>query len=201
MTGLSIHALLCDIDGVVRHWPDMAAIEAAHGLPAGLLAATAFADKRLTPAITGQVTDAQWRSGVAAALARDYGPTVARMAVEQWTALTPRVDEEVVDLLRRTRLSMPVALVSNATSRLEQDLRRQGIDDIADFVVNSSALGFAKPDPRVFHAAARTVGAAVAECLYIDDTAGHVAAARALGMPAVRFRGIEDLRDALSAVS
>jgi putative hydrolase of the HAD superfamily len=201
MTGLSIHALLCDIDGVVRHWPDMADIEIAHGLPAGLLAATAFADKRLIPAITGVATDAQWRADVATALARDYGRTLARAAVERWSALLPRVDEEVADLLRRTRRSMPVALVSNATSRLELDLRRQGIDDIADFVVNTSALGFAKPDPRVFHAAAQAVGAAVTECLFIDDTAGHVAAARALGMPAVRFRGIEDLRDALSAVS
>ena len=115
-----------------------------------------------------------------------------------WNALLPRVDRELADLLRRTRQSMPVALVSNATSRLEEDLVNQGIDDIADFVVNTSRLGFAKPDPRVFHAAAGTVGVPPHRRLFVDDTPTHVAAARALGMPAVHFRTIADLVDGLA---
>jgi putative hydrolase of the HAD superfamily len=197
MTGLEIHAVLCDVDGVVRHWPSMAEIEAAHGLPAGVLAATAFAAERLIPAITGFATDAEWRAGVTAALARDHGISAAEGAVADWSALLPPVDAEVVDLLRRTRETMPVALVSNATTRLEVDLKNQGIEDIADFVVNTSHLSFAKPDLRVFHAAARTVGVDPTHCLFIDDTPGHVAAARTLGMPAVHFRTFADLRDAL----
>ena len=197
MTGLKIHAVLCDVDGVVRNWPSMAEIEAQHGLPTGVLAATAFADERLLPAITGAATDAQWRADVTAALARDHGISAAEGAVAAWSAVLPPVDAEVVDLLRRTRETMPVALVSNATSRLEDDLKNQGIEDIADFVVNTSRLGFAKPDPRVFQAAARTVGIDPTRCLFVDDTPGHVAAARALGMPAVHFRTFADLRDAL----
>jgi putative hydrolase of the HAD superfamily len=193
----AVEALLCDIDGVVRHWPSMSELEFACGLPDGVLAATAFAEERLVPAVTGAVTDRRWRAGVAAALARDHGVAAAEAAVAAWSALRPRVDAEVVDLLRRTRERMPVALVSNATSRLEEDLRDQGIDDIADFVVNSSRLGFAKPDPRVLQAAALAVGVAPERCLFVDDTAGHVTAARALGMRAVCFRAAGDLRDAL----
>ncbi|WP_212747356.1 hypothetical protein [Streptomyces montanus] len=34
-------AVLCDIDGVLRHWPAADAIERAQGLPAGALAAAA----------------------------------------------------------------------------------------------------------------------------------------------------------------
>ncbi|MBR7833987.1 HAD-IA family hydrolase [Actinospica durhamensis] len=197
MTGTKIQAVLCDVDGVVRHWPSMAEIEAAHGLPTGVLSATAFAAERLIPAITGGTTDPQWRADVTAALARDHGISAAEGVVAAWSAVLPPVDAEVVALLRRTRERMPVALVSNATTRLEDDLRNQGIEDIADFVVNTSHLGFAKPDPRVFQAAARTVGVDPTHCLFVDDTPGHVAAARALGMPAIHFRTFTDLRDAL----
>ncbi len=151
-------------------------------------------------AVLDQVTDPQWRSRVQANLATAPGATAAAAAaaVAAWSALLPRVDRELADLLRRTRQSMPVALVSNATSRLEEDLVNQGIDDIADFVVNTSRLGFAKPDPRVFHAAAGTVGVPPHRCLFVDDTPTHVAAARALGMPAVHFRTIADLVDGLA---
>ena len=63
-------ALLCDIDGVLRLWPKdgMAGVDRAHGLPEGTLAATAFHPDLLLPAITGRVSDVQWRESVAEAL-------------------------------------------------------------------------------------------------------------------------------------
>lgn len=66
-------AVLCDVDGVLRHWPAATEIEHAHGLPAGALAAAAFAPARIHPAITGEITDEQWRSAVAADLANSCG--------------------------------------------------------------------------------------------------------------------------------
>src|SRR5882724_6971438 len=73
MTQSPYDAVLCDIDGVLRHWPPARDLEQAHGLPAGAFAAAAFAPARLQPAITGQVTDEQWRSTVVADLAENYG--------------------------------------------------------------------------------------------------------------------------------
>ncbi|MFD6550768.1 hypothetical protein [Streptomyces sp. NPDC058398] len=55
-------AVLCDVDGVLRHWPADTEIEHAHGLPAGSLSAAAFAPARIHAAITGEITDEQWRS-------------------------------------------------------------------------------------------------------------------------------------------
>lgn len=115
-------AVLCDVDGVLRHWPSDDALEAAHGLAPGAFAATAYAPRRLLPAITGAVSDEQWRASVAAGLV-DEGhcatPAAARAVVAQWSATRPRVDENVVALLQLAREIVPVALVSNATSRLE----------------------------------------------------------------------------------
>lgn len=192
-------AVLCDIDGVLRHWPPAGDLELAHGLPPGTLAAAAFAPGRLLPAITGRITDEQWRASVEAAIAEACGsPATARSAVAAWSDQLPAVDAEVAALLRTARRSRTVVLVSNATTRLERDLQRQGLDDIADAVVNTSRIGYAKPDPRVYAIAAQRAGAPVHQCLFIDDTAANIAAARDLGMPAVHYRQPSDLRDALT---
>jgi putative hydrolase of the HAD superfamily len=193
-------AVLCDIDGVLRHWPSDDALEQAHGLTPGAFAATAYAPQRLLPAITGEVSDEQWRASVAVGLV-DEGHcatlAAARAVVAQWTSTRPRVDENVLALLQMARGVMPVALVSNATSRLEADLADLGLAEFADDVVNTSRIGCAKPDPRVFEHAARHVGVPVERCLFIDDTWEHVESALGLGMSAVHFHEAADLEEAL----
>src|SRR4051795_9954523 len=100
MPDLPYDAVLCDIDGVLRHWPAADSLEHVHGLPSGALAAAAFAPARLHPAITGGVTDEQWRSAVATDLAASCGSTEqAHAAVGAWSELIPEIDQEVVALL------------------------------------------------------------------------------------------------------
>jgi putative hydrolase of the HAD superfamily len=199
MTARPYDAVLCDIDGVLRHWPAADDIETSHGFPTGTLAKAAFAPSRLHPAITGEITDEQWRSAVAADLAEICGSTErAHAAVADWSDLVPLVDHEVASLLAQARTVATVALVSNATTRLERDLAQQGLDDLADTVVNTSRVGLIKPDPRVYLLAAERVGTPVHRCLFIDDTAANVTAAREVGMAALHYRQIEDLRSVLA---
>ena len=193
-------AVLCDVDGVLRHWPGEGALEQAHGLAPGVFAATAFAPHRLLPAITGEVTDEQWRASIATGLV-DEGhcatPAQARSAVAQWTSTRGRLDEDVLALLQLAREIVPVALVSNATTRLEADLEDLGLAEFAADVVITARLGFAKPDLRVYEHAARLVGVPVERCLFVDDTWENVEAAREAGMSAVHFHESADLEDAL----
>lgn len=199
MPAQPIDAVLCDIDGVIRHWPAQDALEDAHGLPRGALAAAAFAPRRLLPAITGEVTDEQWRSAVAADLATVCGSADrAGAAVAAWAGLVPLVDPEVVALLASVREVAAVALVSNATTRLEPDLDRQGLSGVADAVVNTARIGVAKPDPRVYRIAAERLGTVTGRCLFVDDTEANVAAARREGMTALHYRRPEDLRAVLA---
>lgn len=195
-------AVLCDVDGVLRHWAPLDALDLDHGLPLGTFVAAAFAPERLIPAITGLVTDEEWRENVAAALAAACGSSrIARAVMTAWSEHAATVDTEVAALLRLARRSMPVALVSNATTRLEQDLEKLGLADVADVVVNTSRIGYAKPDARVYVEAAQLVGVPVHQCLFVDDTAANVAAARELGMPALHFRRFTDLLDALTGLT
>lgn len=192
-------AVLCDIDGVLRYWPSAHDLEHAHGLPAGTLAAAAFAPSRLQPAITGQVTDEQWRSAVAEDLAAYGSLQQARAAVTAWSALLPAIDTEAVALLTAARDVAPLALVSNATTRLEEDLDRQGLAGLANIVVNSARIGVAKPNHRIYVIAAQRIGVPPHRCLFIDDTAANVTAAQDVGMTAIHYQQIKDLRQALGA--
>lgn len=180
-------------------WPADNEIEHAHGLPAGSLAAAAFAPARINPAITGEITDEQWRSAVAADLADTCGSYKrARASVTAWSDRAPSVDLELVALLTRVREVARVALVPNGTTRLEQDLARQGLGSLAHTVVNTARIGIAKPDPRVYRIAAERVGATTERCLFVDDIAANVTAARETGMTGLHYRRIDDLRAALT---
>ncbi|TDC12791.1 HAD family hydrolase [Streptomyces sp. 8K308] len=198
MTVPPFEAVLCDVDGVLRHWPSLDEIERANGLPLGAVAAVALTGPLAEAAITGRTTDEQWRAAVVTELAAAHGSSErAAAAVAAWSAVLPRVDDEVVALLTGLRGVVPVALVSNATTRLEADLARLGLAEVADAVVNTSALGFAKPDLRVYAAAAERVGVPPARCLFVDDTEANVVAAREAGMTGLHFRTAADLRGAL----
>jgi putative hydrolase of the HAD superfamily len=118
--------------------------------------------------------------------------------VAAWSRLEPAIDEQGVALLALARQQVRVVLVTNATTRLEQDLRRRGLLGLADAIVNSSRVGVAKPDPRIFQIAAARAGAIPARCLFADDSAAHVAAAQAAGMTAIRYTSHQDLARALA---
>jgi len=186
--------LLVDLDGVIRHWrqPD-APIEIAHGLPIGSIKKAAFASNQLALAITGQISDEEWRSRVAEHLAENYRVPTAAQAVEQWSAQPVEIDQRVLSLLRVCESVARIVLVTNATSRLASDLQSTGIANHFSAVINSSEVGFAKPEAAFFHAALSQVQAMPGQALFIDDTLANVEAAGNLGIRAHRFVGYNEL--------
>lgn len=178
-------AILVDFDGVLRFWPESdEAIEAAHGLPRGCIRAVAFARERLDPALTGQVTDQAWRTGVASALVQQFGPGGGQ-AVADWSKGVGAIDWPTLSLLRKA--TERLVLVTNATSRLRSDLAVLGLSDVFSAVVNSSEIGVRKPDPRCFAHALEAAGVTAGEALYIDDTQANVVVAAGMGIRSHHF--------------
>lgn len=72
MRHTTIRAILTDFDGVLRHFPKErdAAIEYEFHLPPGILSKTAFQTGLLYSAVTGQITDEQWRSSIVDSLSK-----------------------------------------------------------------------------------------------------------------------------------
>ena len=184
--------LITDLDGVLRRWDPaiLSSAEARHGLPAGALRDAVLDDREgLLAVTTGRVSDRHWRDGIAQRLQAKYGPGAVE-AVRDWSRPAGEVNDAVLALLRRERRrGRVVAILSNATDRLGEDLRRLGLDMEVDAVVNSSVLGAAKPDPQVFRRTAQALNVAVDECLFVDDSPLNTEAASLLGMTAHHYIG------------
>lgn len=193
-------AVLCDLDGVLRTWePDFVAeLEQRYGVPEGTLLATAYGPEVLQPAVTGEVSDDEWRRNVAAALLPTYGMDVATGLVADWSTPVGAVDEQVRELLAEVRSSgVRVGICANGTTRVEQDIAALGLADDVDAVVSSAALGVAKPEPAYYFAAALMLGVEADRCLFVDDTQVNVDVAKAVGMRAHLYENVNGLREAL----
>lgn len=189
MTDQQIRGLLCDFDGVVRLWPAhvVASAEDAAGLPRGSIHDTAFAADLLPLAVTGCISDEAWREEVADRLQAAYPEADASGAVADWSASPGVINQPLLDLLRQRRV--PVALITNATTRLPHDLAALGLAGEFDHVINSSVVGVAKPDLGIFAAALQALALPADRVLFVDDDARHVAAAASLGIASYQFQG------------
>ncbi|PZF97934.1 HAD family hydrolase [Micromonospora deserti] len=187
-------AVLCDLDGVLRHFDHavQAEIEARFGLP---LMRTAFDPTLIGPATLGLITEQEWTESVALALGGDER---AKRAVAEFIAVPFVVDDQVRALLAKARQRVPLVLVTNATDTLDEHLDRIGLTHFADAVVSSAKVGVAKPDQRIYEIAAELAGAAPERCLFVDDRLENVQAARALGMAGVHYRTVADLAAVLT---
>lgn len=193
--------LVLDLDGVLRLWDPaiIADAERDTGLPVGSLERAVFGNVvRLNRAVTGAITDEQWRQEISMELEASCGPG-AREAVEQWSGPAGHVDYEVLAIVRRERSRRTVALFSNATTRLGSDLIRLGLTGEIDVVFNSSSLGVAKPSPGAFAAVLVGLGAAPGECLFVDDTVANTQSAARLGFRAHHYTGAPALEEFIAS--
>ncbi len=113
-----------------------------------------------------------------------------------------RLFADVTDTLQRLRRQgYSIAVASNFDGRLRPILAGLGLEALVDEVLISSDLGFSKPNPQFYTAAAERLGAG--DCrrlLMIGDTyEGDVAAARQSGWDARHL--VRDRPDALAELT
>jgi epoxide hydrolase-like predicted phosphatase len=111
------------------------------------------------------------------------------------------VREAMVERARRLRAAgVRTALVTNNAREFRERWRALlPADELFEHVVDSSEVGVRKPDPAIFRIAlARLGGPAPERTLFLDDFEGNLAAARGLGLRALRVA--EDPASALAAL-
>ena len=108
-----------------------------------------------------------------------------RAAADRRFELVPDARRVVVELARRLR----VGIVTNGIPELQRrKLAALEVDSELEHVVVSGALGFGKPDPRIFQHALRLFQAPARACLMVGNSLEHdVAGACAAGIRAVWF--------------
>jgi len=126
-------------------------------------------------------------AGVAAATAWDPALAVAKLATEQlpresdiyhWTM--PGLRQKLQAILDAGFL---LGSASNNDDALEAQLTSVGVADLFSTLKDSGAEGVSKPDPELLWRAAREMGVAAEQCVYVGDVDRvDGAAARAAGM-------------------
>jgi putative hydrolase of the HAD superfamily len=192
----AIEVVVFDLDGVVRHWDPAvnAAVEERHGLAPGSIIDTAFAPDLGQAAVTGTLDYDTWAARIGERLG-------CPAAVREWGEFRGRVDPDTVELVEAVRRGgCTTALLSNATTRLEEDLAVLGIDHLFDPIFNTARLGVAKPDHEVYRRVVAALGVPADRVVFTDDTPSWAEAATEVGLHGIPFTGASHLRTELRAL-
>jgi len=110
-------------------------------------------------------------------------------------AISGDIRPQMVEALRRCKASFRVACITNnmkhgegpGTARSpEKAAAVAEVMTLFEHVVESSKLGFRKPDPRIYQHACELIGVPHAACVYLDDLGINLKPARALGMRTIK---------------
>lgn len=132
---------------------------------------------------------------------REYAASAGKSLPDDWDAYFEQVRlvsirsrptmVALVDALRKQ--GYRVAMLSNTTVPRAAFIRRQGVYSHFDPVLLSCEIGVKKPNKKAFTVLLQELGAAANDCLFIDDKAENIEAARRLGMDGILFSSFEEL--------
>ncbi|MBS0466604.1 MAG: HAD-IA family hydrolase [Proteobacteria bacterium] len=179
-----ISAITIDLDDTL--WPVWPAIARAEAALAGWLAthapatATLFGDAQALRAIRERMNElrpdlrldlsALRRESIRMALTQaGDDPRLAEPAFDFFFAERQRVDlfDDALETLEFLAARYPVVALSNGNA----DVQRIGIGRYFKASLSATLLGVAKPDARIFHAAARVAGVDSSAVLHVGDDA------------------------------
>lgn len=136
----------------------------------------------------GSISEREVHEQVAARLGLDV-PQVEAFMADLWAAYLGTPNDELIDYVRRLRGSCRLGILSNSfVGARERETALYRFDELVEQIVYSHEIGIEKPDPRAFEAACASLEVRPESCLFIDDVAANVEAARAAGMQAHLFQ-------------
>jgi HAD superfamily hydrolase (TIGR01509 family) len=180
-----IRAVVLDIGSVLEIIDDTifpAPFEQRHGLGAGAVEAAIHA-LPAHPGLGG-VTEAETREHWRRELELTEAKADELMA-DYWRWYVGTLDQELFDWFAGQRPARKTGILSNSGPGAREAERCWGFEEITDDIVYSHEVGLLKPDPRIYALATERLDVRPHEVVFLDDVAGHVAAARAAGWHAV----------------
>lgn len=98
------------------------------------------------------------------------------------------LDAELLDYIRGLRPDYKTGMITNAWPDTRQLIEEQWeLVPLFDEIVISAEVGLAKPDPAIYRLALDQLGLPPQAAVFVDDFSENVAAARQLGMQAVKY--------------
>jgi putative hydrolase of the HAD superfamily len=139
----------------------------------------------------GEITEVEFRDRIQRHL--DDGFDLTRLRALYFERIDP--NRTMIEFVRELRgRGVRAALLTNNVREWEPLWRAKlpEIDELFELVVDSAFVGLRKPDPAIFRLTLERLGGVAPErCVFLDDLDVNCAAARELGMAAVRFESAE----------
>jgi putative hydrolase of the HAD superfamily len=110
-------------------------------------------------------------------------------------AISGDIRPRMVEALRRCKARFRVACITNnmkagdgpgMARTPEKAAAVAEVMQLFEHVVESSRVGFRKPDPRIYRYACDLLGVAPEQCIYLDDLGVNLKPARAMGMRTIK---------------
>jgi len=119
---------------------------------------------------------------------------------DRWTEMVSGAIDDTVAILDELRAQYPVYALTNWSAETWPHAEAR-FPFLAWFrgIVMSGREGIVKPDERIYRLLLERHGLHASETIFIDDQPRNVAAARALGIDAIRYEGAAALRAELAA--
>ncbi len=133
----------------------------------------------------GEVTPAEFKNRVCAGL----GITISYGQFYEYFNDVFTVNPAAVETAHRLKAAgYKLVLLSNTDSERADFIRKKYPEtQVFDVRILSYEAGILKPDPAVFLLTLQRAGASAEECVFIDDMAVNIEAARALGITSIQF--------------
>jgi putative hydrolase of the HAD superfamily len=139
----------------------------------------------------GEITEAEFGDRIQRHL--DDGLDLTRLRALYFERLDP--NRAMIEFVRGLRSrGVRAALLTNNVREWEPLWRSKlpEVDELFELVVDSAFVGLRKPDPAIFLLTLERLGHVAPErCVFLDDLDVNCAAARELGMAAVRYESAE----------
>jgi epoxide hydrolase-like predicted phosphatase len=200
---MTIKAVIFDFGRVISAQKPMSLFrgyEEELGIAPGTLNPIMFGSQAWEDALVGRRTSQEFWEAIAPQL--NLHTPEAIDAFRQRYRADEALNEGVAGLIRRLRAEghYKLAVLSNSPPGLSRWLDAWGILDLFDTVFCSGDEGVKKPDPKAFEITLGRLGVAPQEAVFVDDTMGHVAAARSIGLLGILFTTAEALAEELDAI-
>jgi putative hydrolase of the HAD superfamily len=105
------------------------------------------------------------------------------------------IDQEILDYVKVLRKKYKTAMLSNVMKGgLDIWFKPGELDKYFDVAVASGDIGYAKPEPEAYEVTADRLGVRLEECVMIDDRLELCEGARAVGMKAIMYKSLGQLK-------
>lgn len=112
-------------------------------------------------------------------------------------ALSKKVNEGLVEIIKKLKPNYTIALISNYPPHLREKLDKQNLIELFDEIIISGEVGFQKPQPEIFLLFCERLNITPQELVFIDDSKKSLEGASDIGYTPVLYRSNQQLEQDL----